>query len=878
MVTSLLEVYLRANPTRAKTDEEKREIADHYKPGDIVMSPLPKGRNANNSNDDEDEDDRRLIEEIRELSLRTAQGYRPDDSRRAHGRRRSRDRRRENGDERDADGSRRRRHGEARNRQEPRERMSSTPVTDGARNRPAQVPVTTPSHLVEHQSSLRSLLSSSDMGSSEIEQQIARQIIEEGLLDGIDLSRIDMSQEDEISERIAEAYRRRHGDRNARPRGTRGDSDGDRPLHRERNRESRQRTHRRSHSAALEGRERRQESSSQTSLDASSVADSRQRRRSDNARRSTSPIVSNMDQGHTSDVARVAARSFTELSNSTRTSHAAQSRPIITSNPGRSTTDPGSGPANQRQQGNEQTHKVIGRRELMSNSQTYLDKSEDNQASNALAPSPPQATASLRPSQDHQPRPVVPRLQVPSQRKSQSSSTSHQTLPTTSAPARTRPSLFPEPSISCARCGKQHIEYGLHYNCPECENGDYNICLSCYRHGRGCKNWYGFGYAAWSRYEGLAPAEGYPPGYPLPHSLTGRRYLRPTQEPAQPGSADNNRRLLTTEDPLRRLQAGLFCSMCASFSNDCFWKCDICNEGEWGFCNKCVHTGKCCTHPLLAVMCVPPKQAMSNQNASQIQPPPPPLPTTTTSNPSNSPRTIEHSSLQPLSISTACNICHLLIQPSSTRYHCPQCNEGNYDICSPCYLKLCASGKISPENGNKGWRRCLRGHRMVVVGFEDRNGGRKRIIVRDLVGGSALKEEKEEDGRGDDNNNNNNNTQRGENWSWKEGPDGRMASKTISKIPTTVATAAAGAISSSSSTTSPSLLLHFPPDGGIGMRVLAQWSYYPAEGITDELMFPRGAEIREVEDINGDWFWGCYAGSKGLFPGNYVRVLDVVGM
>ncbi|KKY23268.1 putative ring finger domain-containing protein [Diplodia seriata] len=63
----------------------------------------------------------------------------------------------------------------------------------------------------------------------------------------------------------------------------------------------------------------------------------------------------------------------------------------------------------------------------------------------------------------------------------------------------------------------------------------------------------------------------------------------------------------------------------------------------------------------------------------------------------------------------------------------------------------------------------------------------------------------------------------------------------------------------------------FPPDGGLGLRVLALWSYWPQEGVNDELMFPKGAEIREAEDINGDWYWGCYCGRKGLFPGNYVR-------
>jgi hypothetical protein len=61
------------------------------------------------------------------------------------------------------------------------------------------------------------------------------------------------------------------------------------------------------------------------------------------------------------------------------------------------------------------------------------------------------------------------------------------------------------------------------------------------------------------------------------------------------------------------------------------------------------------------------------------------------------------------------------------------------------------------------------------------------------------------------------------------------------------------------------------------MRVYALYSYYPDEGVTDELMFPKHAEIREADDINGEWFWGCYAGQKGLFPANYGRVIGEVG-
>ena len=54
------------------------------------------------------------------------------------------------------------------------------------------------------------------------------------------------------------------------------------------------------------------------------------------------------------------------------------------------------------------------------------------------------------------------------------------------------------------------------------------------------------------------------------------------------------------------------------------------------------------------------------------------------------------------------------------------------------------------------------------------------------------------------------------------------------------------------------------------------WSYYPEEGEggKGELLFPKGAEVREVEDINEEWYFGVYAGEKGLFPAQYVRVLD----
>lgn len=99
---------------------------------------------------------------------------------------------------------------------------------------------------------------------------------------------------------------------------------------------------------------------------------------------------------------------------------------------------------------------------------------------------------------------------------------------------------------------------------------------------------------------------------------------------------------------------------------------------------------------------------------------------------------------------------------------------------------------------------------MYVVGFEDRDGAQRRIVVKDLVGGYAMKEED-------------------------------MAR-----------------------------VMRVPPDGGLGLRLLARWAYWPDEGVDDELAFPRGAEIREAADINGDWYWGVYGGVGKLFPANHV--------
>jgi len=142
---------------------------------------------------------------------------------------------------------------------------------------------------------------------------------------------------------------------------------------------------------------------------------------------------------------------------------------------------------------------------------------------------------------------------------------------------------------------------------------------------------------------------------------------------------------------------------------------------------------------------------------------------------------------------------------------------------------------------------------MAVIGFTEGKIGLWRYVDRDLVGGRALRVEAYE------------NPESGGpellKWAWKQGEQKweRLVTKDV-KL-----TAPTGDGSSTFTTT-------LPPDGGVGLRAVAKWPWFPQAGATDELLFPRGAEIREIEDVNGDWFHGTYMGAKGLFPAPYVRM------
>ena len=170
---------------------------------------------------------------------------------------------------------------------------------------------------------------------------------------------------------------------------------------------------------------------------------------------------------------------------------------------------------------------------------------------------------------------------------------------------------------------------------------------------------------------------------------------------------------------------------------------------------------------------------------------------------------------------------------------------------------------------------------MIKFFFEDTPQGQRRIIVNDLVGGLFLEEWQRSAAAGE--------------WSWTD-RNGKQKTRSLSRrlfggaaddAASASASATAGPVRSfgtgsgideASSSSAAAMMQRFPPDGGVGLHVLAPYAWIPAEGAKDELSFPRGAEIREVMEPADDWFEGSYAGSKGLFPMNYVKVLGVVTM
>ncbi|PYI08486.1 hypothetical protein BO78DRAFT_385117 [Aspergillus sclerotiicarbonarius CBS 121057] len=837
-VTTLLDMVLAASPDRDKSAEEKEEIAQRYKHGDSVFPAL---LSSERSAAAPDEEDRRLLEEVRELSLQESRARTRATGHRS--RQSSRTRRTEGTD---ADGSRRRREEERAARRRPEENASER------------------TRRIEHQSSLRSLLSLSD--TEAIQEEILRQILEEGLLDDIDMDNLGPAQEEELSERIADAYRRRHRLR----------ARSQQHLEAQDTRQTSSRTRARSQSV-----QRPQDSSTQNDssrnppvsrpylldpLVSRNGPSGHQRRLSDqgSSQRRTSPVPAN--PASSSEVTlRPAARSSSDVvAERPRNSQAARVR------------NDSSAPRSRRATASEQNvpniwvegprERAIRRPGRLSIDSPRVVASPEQSARTGSWPASPGVTA-----------PATSSLAA----EVGSGRSEARSRPSSSRSNAPRSTTYREPSISCDRCEKTNIQYDLHKKCPKCNDGEYHLCARCYHIGHGCLNWAGFGASAEANFERILAASS---GHPQPSSRSQKHILLSCQYRRAPDSAyrsDRDGRILTTDDPAQRLITGFFCDSCQSPANDCYWKCNQCNEGDWGFCNRCVNQGRCCTHALLPIC-----RMMRSPSSS-------PSPTSTDNiSPSRTPETYKI-----LSIATNCDICAHPIPDSTPRFHCLQCNDGDYDICTNCYFRLVAIGKIRKENGHNGWRRCLRGHRMTVVGFEEHEEGQRRVVVRDLVGGRALNDDhlqpspaatpvtaqfssnqniaSPEVGSGD--------------WSWKEGAERRkkasrmrpwtMNDRDRSSEPSTPITNPSPFSLSTpalSSQTASSTTRRYPPDGGVGLIVHALWSWYPEDGVKDELMFPRGAEITEAENINDDWYWGCYAGLTGLFPGAHVFVAGEV--
>ncbi|KAL4926020.1 SH3 domain protein [Aspergillus undulatus] len=840
-VTTLLDMVLTANPERAKPAAERAEIEQRYKHGESVFPPPS---SPDNSSAGSDEEDRRILDEVRQLSLQNPRVPLPVAQR---SRQSSRTRQTDSGDT-SGDGRSRRRREEERAARRQRTARTTAGESGDARER---------SRRVEHQSSLRSLLSlSSD--TETMEEEILRQIFEEGLLDDIDLDNLEPGQEEELSERIADAYRRRHNLLRSRSQRLQENS-------------AQLQTQRRPHGRS-QSTQRPQDTLNSPSNPRSPLLEppasrpspsSHQRRLSEqgsNRRRRTSPVPYN--PASSSDVTLgPALRSSSDIiPDRPRNSH---SRPppagTVTTRSRRSNSSGQSIPL----------VSIGDRHRASSTSRTTRTSIDSPRLASSAARNPLDSPSFLRP------RNGVSELSVNSSVVAEVYGPArHEARPRpSSSRSTTQPtSSHPEPSISCDSCGKTNIQYDLHKTCSQCKDGNYHLCLRCYRQGRGCLDWKGFetsAQAAFVRKRALASNS--PTQSPeSQHTLQSFKYSRPP-ETALRFMRDGKD--MTSDDPARRLQQGLFCDRCHSSANGCLWTCNQCNQGDWGFCNRCINQGKCCTHPLLPI-----SYTGLGSRALQEQ---------RTGDSSAAPFNV-------LTISTRCDACSCPIPTSTLRFHCLRCNDGDYDLCANCYLRFIAISKIRKEDGLNGWRRCLRGHRMIVVGFEDYPEGQRRAIARNLVGGNALKDKHlpptsspvavsspagtptsgTPSTVGD--------------WSWKEGSERRKKASRIRSAwnndrdrdrtpgsePGTPSSLNPG--SPQSPATAPSVSRRFPPDGGVGLIVHALWSWYPEEGVHDELLFPRGAEITEAENINDDWYWGCYAGMTGLFPGSHVSVVGEI--
>ncbi|KAH6687328.1 hypothetical protein F5X68DRAFT_152865 [Plectosphaerella plurivora] len=851
-VATLLDMFVTANPDKDRTQAEKDESLKSYKRGDQiiprqhVVGPTPEAMRL-------EQEDRRLIEEVRGLSLRDAgvesshaprQRRRRDSTERT---RRSRDPSRESAHSHRQDDSRRRQREESRQNSDHlhpdsrtgdrRQRRSDSRRREEAVNEMRR-------RQVEHQSSLRSLISSGDINERDIDREIeefARQIQEEGLLDGLDLDNIDLSNNDELSRKITEAYRRRQKDKER----SRGDSRRNAaPLARQSSEPTpevaaptpppsapstsstsvaletrrpgiQQRPHSRSTSATgvNDDRSRPPPVMAAAHLD---VRERRRRRNSSGGRSATTPASST-----THAESRPTARSQTDLSIRTQ-SIEPPTGPRATLSENRSSSTP--------------SVPLLSHSPTTSARESFANRVTDSPVlvSSSFGSPPPSAIH-----RTHRPTDLAVVNQAISLPPPQHSP---------GLQPRPRPQLYPEPYISCSACQRPHIEYELHYNCGICSGGNWNLCIDCYRSGKGCQNWFGFGQDAFKKWDAIRQAG--QKDRPRPHLFTANRFMPPKMTP---GGAEG-RRTLTTDDPMKRLQSGNFCCRCLAWANECYWYCGSCNSGDWGFCNDCVNQGNSCTHPLLPLTHQPQNTHTPPPSPRAHQPP-------HCASVLNGPNVPVIGPFKPLTFRTRCSVCRDQILPTDDRLHCFSCTSsieldskpGEYEVCTGCYESLIDRGQISAENGSAGWRRCPQnGHRMVIVGFHESHGGQYRHVVADRVGGWKLKMEIFAQLQGL------------QKWSWCEGSTTlkRLVTRDVaSTAPRTTPEGDGGNMLVSAES--------FPRNGGNGFSATAKWAWNPTAD--DELLFPKGADVIEIEELDEEWSHGVYMGAQGLLPTKYLR-------
>ena len=923
MINTLLEMFLAANPEKHRPAEEKAEMGQLYKSGDNILPKVEPRRRDRRRRDEEDARRERhaAAEEPRERSRREGGSSTQTRDRLApQADERSRSRSRDHDDRRDRRIQERQQRREMRDRVEVAEARLRNEAQTGetVAGRSLSPPPSSPRHpdavearsrarTVAHQASIRSLVSVSEdsgtgsgTGDSLNEARLMSEILSEGLLDGINVDELTEAQQDELSEIIAERYRQLHPRGGQRP--ASGTEDGrsdvavvssapqDTQLEEADRRQSSRSAARRandsprsrSSASGHHGEQRPPMSHSRASqneqtLSPPSHGRNHHRRASDQSGRDRPVRVHR--SSHPGPVTSPATRSATDLSDRPRTEEAAAAdAPHRLSDTGRAQTEP---------------RQSLPASELWNRSGVTIRRNRPSQ------PDSPAQSPSLRPSALATTSSAIPQPSARTVPQEQSNDTSKEVTQVTTS--------FEEPDVACYRCQRKSIQYEVYKHCSPC---DVDLCLRCYRSGRGCNHWFGFGHGAMARFDASHPRTRASQQIELPHLLVGRQYQKPSADSVKPKQGDSA--VTTTSDPVSRLQEGHFCDRCGTFANSCFWTCDYCNEGEWGFCNACVATHHCCTHPLLPIahknfapglpFQMQPVDAFANHLS----------PTPSHSAPSSA-NSIGDRSFGPqpdyvqLSITTHCDICTQPIQPSLSRYHCPshpspspqESNSvGDYDICTSCYHNLVKIGRMRRDDGPAGWRKCPNGHRMIITRFEaDADGGQRRVVVSDLVGGVKMTDaniqewnenmaaaNKDIGGLGPGGQMRLN---RGR-WTWYDPAEAEAANTATSdgsphhsrkksrQAAIMPGSPALSATTPATKTTRNKPNIKFPPNGGFGKTCVGLWSYYPEEGEDGlgELMFPKGADVGEVEEVNEEWSEGVYAGAIGVFPITYTRDIE----